>query len=125
MITGSAKLADISKTIQYFTSLGLSAPTFKAYLAGYIELIGGLFMILGFCSRPTGFILSLLMIMALSSPAHISIFREFHFVIEPALLVREAPYAFLITSLLLFIFGPGRISIDAWIKRWADRQPKY
>jgi putative oxidoreductase len=125
ILAGEGKLANIPKVIQYFTSLGLSFPTFQAYLTGYIELIGGLFMLLGFCSRPTGLILTLLMMKALSSPAHVSIFYEFRFLFEPSLLVRQAPYPFLITSLLLFIFGPGRISVDAWIKRWADRQPKY
>jgi uncharacterized membrane protein YphA (DoxX/SURF4 family) len=39
--------------------------------------------------------------------------------------VSQNPYPFLITTLLVFIFGPGRISLDAWIKRWVSHQPRY
>jgi putative oxidoreductase len=124
-LTGSGKLAHIDNTIQFFTSLHLAYPTFEAYLVAFIELIGGTLLVVGFCSRIAGVVLVFTMIMALSSPAHVSIFREFQFLFEPSLLVKQTPYPFLITSLLVFIFGPGRVSIDAWIKRWSERQPKY
>jgi putative oxidoreductase len=125
MLTGSGKLANIEKVIQYFTSLGLPYPDFQAHLVGYIELIGGILMLVGFCSRIVGVVLAFTMIVALSSAEHASMLSEFRFIFEPSTLVGEAPYPFLITSLLLFFFGPGRLSIDAWIKRWVDKQPKY
>ncbi len=125
MLTGSEKLANIEKVTQYFTSLGLLYPQFQAYLVGYIELIGGILLFVGLSSRIAGIVLASTMILALSSAEHASVLSEFRFIFEPSALVGEAPYPFLITSLLLFFFGPGRISIDAWIKRWADRQPKY
>jgi putative oxidoreductase len=124
ILTGSGKLGNIEKVIQYFTSLGIPHPHFQAYLVGYIELIGGILLFVGFCSRFAGLVLAFTMIVALST-AHASVLANFRFIFEPSTLVGEAPYPFLITSLLIFIFGPGRVSIDAWIKRWVNRQPKY
>lgn len=125
MVTGAGKLSNIEKVIQYFTNLGLPYPEFNAYLVGYIELIGGILIFAGLFSRIAGLVLVFTMLIALSSAEHASIFYDFHFILDPSALVGEAPYPFLITSLLIFFFGPGKISLDAWIKRWADRQPKY
>jgi putative oxidoreductase len=125
ILTGMGKLSHIDKVIQYFTTLGIANPEFHAYLVGYVELVGGILMVLGLFSRITGLVLASTMIAALASAEHAWVFSEFRFIYEPSSLVTEAPYPFLITSLLLFFFGPGRLSIDAWIKRWVEKQPKY
>jgi putative oxidoreductase len=123
-ITGIAKLAHIDTFTQFFISLNLSHPVFTSYAVASLETIGGLCLFFGFISRLAAIPLIVIMISALSL-AHSEAFIQLRFLFEPALLVRQPPYPFLLTSLLVFIFGPGRVSIDAWIKRWASKQPKY
>ncbi len=123
-ITGLAKFTHIDVVSQFFSNLHISHPIFIAYLMAFVETLGGLCLFFGFASRLVAIPLIIAMVSALSL-AHSDIFFQFRFLFEPMLLVREAPYPFLLTALLVFIFGPGRISIDAWIKRWASRQPKY
>lgn len=123
-LSGMGKLQAIEKTTIFFTSLNIPKPLFHAYLVGGIEAIGGFLLIIGFASRLISIPLALIMFAAFSV-AHSQVFIDFHFVKEPLSLVAEAPYPFLITSLLVLLFGPGRISVDAFIKRWAERQPKF
>lgn len=124
IIFGWEKLHSIEKTAGFFASLHISNPYFSAYLTGWVELLGGICLIVGLASRVASIPLIIIMLMALST-AHAPEISGFRFLFEPLSLVRQAPYPFLITALLVFIFGPGRISLDAWLKRWSERQPKY
>ncbi len=124
LITGLTKFHSIEEVIQFFITLGFSTPKLAAYFVGSIEVAGGILLILGLASRLVGLLLSILMIIALST-AHAPNLTNFRFLTEPHLLVLQQPYPYLITALLVFFFGPGRISIDAWIKRWVDHQPRY
>lgn len=123
-ITGIAKFNHIDVVSQFFSNLHVTSPTLVAYLVAFIETICGFLLFFGFASRLVAIPLIIVMASALSL-AHSEAFIQLRFLFEPILLVREAPYPFLLTALLVFIFGPGRVSIDAWIKRWASRQPKY
>lgn len=123
-ITGISKFANIGMVDQFFTTLNLSHPLMVAYVVAFFETVGGLCLFFGFASRLAAIPLAIIMISALSL-AHSEAFIQLRFLLEPSLLVHQAPYPFLLTSLLVFIFGPGRVSIDALLKRWASRQPKF
>lgn len=124
LLAGVDKLKDISKTIDSFAALGIIHPEFHAYTVSFFESIGGILLIVGFASRLISIPLISIMITALST-AHAEGLSSFKWVLDPKSLVLQNPYPFLITSVLVLIFGPGRISIDGWIKRWVDHQPKY
>jgi len=51
MQTGWGKLTDIGKVVNFFTSLGIPAPTLNAYFIASLEFGGGLLLILGLGSR--------------------------------------------------------------------------
>jgi putative oxidoreductase len=124
LLTGVDKLRDIPGTVKLFTELHIPSPLFHAYEVGILEAVGGILLMIGFASRIISIPLIFLMVSALSL-AHKEHLSNFKFIIDPHLLVAQEPYPFLITALLVFIFGPGRISLDAWIKRWVGHQPKY
>lgn len=121
---GLHKLSNIAGTTQLFAKLDIPAPLFHAYEVGLLEVIGGIFLFVGFASRLIAVPLIILMLTALST-AHAEYLANLRFVTDPLILVIQQPYPFLITSVLVFIFGPGRISVDAWLKRWIDKQPRY
>ena len=124
MLAGFSKLSNLDETTTFFTSLNIAYAQFNVYLVGYTELIGGALLILGLASRLVSIPLILIMLTALNT-AHAHIFNHFEFITHPSRLVNEAPYAFLITTIMILAFGPGRVSIDAWIKRWVTKQPTY
>jgi putative oxidoreductase len=110
METGWGKLTDIGKVIGFFTDLGIPAPMLNAYLVSALEFGGGLFLILGFGSRLVALPLVIDMIAAYVTAdreALLSIFSS------PDKFTAAAPYTFLIASLIVLIFGPGRVSVDA------------
>jgi len=123
-LLGMEKLHDLEGTIKFFTTLNLPAPIFHAYEVGIVEAACGILLILGLASRLAAIPLIIVMVTALST-AHAEYVGNLQFITDPHLLAIQHPYPYLFTGLIVFIFGPGRISLDAWIKRWADKQPKY
>ena|SRR3990167_10405825 len=124
MMTGYKKLIEAENTTQFFSNLNIPAPHFSTYLVGYTELIGGILLFTGLASRLIAVPLSIIMLVALGT-YHYPNLAHFRIFTDPSSLVHEAPYPFLITCILVLAFGPGRISLDAWIKRWVEKQPKY
>ena len=123
-MVGWGKLHAIEQTAQFFTSLSFPNPVFLSYFVGYFELICGICLFLGVASRIAAIPVIIVMLTALST-AHAPDISNFRFLLEPKSLVHQPPYPFLITAFVILIFGPGRLSVDGWIKRWASKQPQY
>jgi len=115
-LMGWHKLKDLESSTQFFASLGSSHPLFHTYLVGYTELICGLLLIAGLASRLAALPL-VFTTLAILATAHSPAISEWKFITHPSLIAHAAPYPLLITALLILIFGPGRVSLDAWIKR--------
>lgn len=124
ILIGLHKFHSINETIHYFESLGIPYSHFHAYEVAFFETIGGILLMAGFASRIICIPLIFILITALST-AHADQLTNFQFILDPKSLVGSNPYPFLITTLMVFCFGPGRISIDAWLKRWISHQPRY
>ena len=123
-LTGLTKFRDIDSFIKVLAANNYPAPHFHAYEIAILEIIGGVLLFLGLASRLIAIPLILLTLTILTT-LHADYLGNFRFVTDPLILAIQQPYPFLITSLLIFIFGPGRISLDAWIKRWLSHQPRY
>ncbi len=114
-LIGYKKFQSLGATAQFFDSLFIPFPHFSAYLVAFIELVGGICLVLGVGSRLVAIPLSIVMITAYST-AHVHIF-SLSLLWNPSLLVKESPFPFLLTCLIVLIFGPGKISLDGWFKR--------
>jgi putative oxidoreductase len=117
--SGWGKLQDIGKVVDYFTSLGVPAPSLNAHFIAILEAGGGILLILGLGSRLIALPLVIDMVVAYvfgDREALGSIFSDFD------KFYAAAPFAFLFASLLILVFGPGRLSVDALIKRYRNKR---
>ena len=119
MKAGLGKLEDVPATAVFFTDWGVPLPTLSVYLAGTTEVVGGLLLLLGAASRVVTIPLIGTMLVALAS-AHREVLDGL--LSNPNLFVKAPPFPYLLTALLVLLFGPGRISIDGLIKLWLDRK---
>jgi len=115
--TGWGKLQDLDKVTNFFSSLGIPAPWLNAHFIAVLEFVGGILLILGLGSRLIALLIASDMIVAYIAAdreALLSIFSN------PDKFYAAAPYTFLIASLIVLIFGPGKFSLDALIAARRD-----
>ncbi len=114
MVDGWGKLTHLAKVTEYFGSLGLPAPGPTAMFVSVLELVGGLLLALGLGTRVIALLLTCNMTMAYITgdrEALLSIFSD------PDKFSAAAPFTYLMASLIVLIFGPGRYSLDYLIAR--------
>ena len=114
MEDGWGKLHNLAKVTEYFASLNLPAPGTTALFVSIIELAGGMLLAIGLFSRLTGLVLTVNMLTAYVTgdrEALLSVFTA------PDKFSAAAPYMYLFASLVVLIFGPGKISLDALFER--------
>ena len=119
--TGQGKLAHIDKISDYFTSLGIPLPTLNAYMAGATETFGSLLLIVGLASRLTAIPIAVVMAVAYLTADLEAVTGIFS---DPDKFVKADPFPFLVSAVIVLVFGPGKFSLDALIK-WgvgAERQ---
>jgi len=135
LMAGFGKLTHLDKAASFFSSLDIPFPTFTAGMVGTFEFVGGILLIIGLASRLISIPLIVIMLVAYST-AHVDVFSSIssvgggsfgpkeiigglynYFSNLPPLLVREAPFPYLLTCLIVLFFGPGKISLDGLIKR--------
>jgi len=114
---GWAKLQNLPRVTDFFTSLGLPLPAQTAVFVSSVEFVGGILLALGLLSRVTGLALTIDMV-----TAYITAYRDalFSFISDPGKFYTADPYTFLFASLLILIFGPGKFSLDTlfeWLAR--------
>jgi len=116
MQAGFGKLLNIETPIGYFTSLGIPFPVENAWLVGFTETFGGMFLALGLFSRLAAI------------PVIISLTAAYLTTEQPALhkllqldtddFFAAAPFLFLFAAIIVLAFGPGAFSVDYLIARW-------
>ena len=112
--TGWGKLHSLPKVTQYFESLGVPQPAFNAHFVAGLEFTAGILLILGLASRLICVPLSINMLVAYWFGDHDALLAFFK---DPGTFYAAAPYTFLFAALLILIFGPGKFSLDALIRR--------
>ena len=105
VLHGSGKVPPSEQLIGGVGALGFPSPTLFAWLAGIAELVGGIFIAIGFLTRPAAFMIFSTMIVAVFG-RHAA---------DP-LNVKELAMLYLFISLIFLSRGAGRWSIDRFIK---------
>jgi putative oxidoreductase len=111
---GWGKLHNLAHVTEFFTTLGLPAPGPTAIFVSTVEFVGGILLALGCLSRIASLAIAIDMI-----AAYVVADREalFSFFSDPGKFYNADPYTFLFAALLILIFGPGKLSVDALVQR--------
>lgn len=113
---GRGHLNNVPATIENFKSFGITWHTeANVYMAAYTELIGGGLLMLGLAARAISIPLLFNFCVAFLTASRDNVQNFFHN--DPAKIIDDAAYPFLITSLIILAFGPGLFSIDAILQR--------
>ena len=119
--TGKGKLVNHESVVGFFTELHIPAPEINAWFVGGLECFGGLLLLVGLFSRPIALLMSINMFVA-----YISVPEDYEKLVgifkDPEPFIAADPFFFLLTSLLVLAFGPGRFSVDACIKWYGERR---
>lgn len=117
-LTGKGKLSNIGKVAEFFASLGIPLPTLNAYFIGSLECFGSLLLIVGLATRPLSLLIGLSMIVAYITADFDAVSSILG---DPDKFVKADPFPFLLTALIIYVFGPGEFSLDRLLKRkWND-----
>src|SRR5229473_732853 len=116
--SGWGKLHNLPKVTDFFTSLNLPMPAQMAVFISCVEFFGGIFLALGLLSRLTALVLTVNMIMAYITADREALLSVFS---DPDKFSAAAPYTFLIASLIVLVFGPGKVSLDTLLDKVAGQ----
>jgi len=112
--SGWGKLHNLPRVADFFASLNLPFPGQTALAISCVEFFGGIFLALGIFSRATALVLTVNMFMAYVTAdreALLSIFSD------PDKFYAAAPYTFLVASVVVLLFGPGKFALDGVLRR--------
>src|SRR3984885_5625617 len=112
--SGWGKLHHLSNVTEFFTSLGLPMPAQTALAISCLEFFGGIALAIGLLSRFTALVLTINMIMAYVTADREALFSIFS---DPDKFYAAAPYTFLVATIIILLFGPGKFALDALLER--------
>jgi putative oxidoreductase len=115
---GWGKLHNLARVTEFFASLNLPAPGPTATFVATFEFLGGILLAIGLLSR----IAALGLVIDMTT-AYITADREafLSFFADPGKFYNADPFIFLFIGLLILIFGPGKLSADALVRRFVAR----
>ncbi len=112
--TGKGKLSNLEGTTAFFTELGLPFAKLNAIMAGSTECFGGLLLLIGLFSRVISVPLIATMTVAYLT-AHLDVVKTIWS--DSDSFITAPPFLFLLASMIVFTFGPGKLSIDGVLRR--------
>lgn len=112
--TGWGKLHNLARIAGFFASLNIPFPSLSAPFISGLEFAGGILMMAGFLSRPVSLLLACNMFVAYWAADHDALTSIFS---DPGKFYVADPYTFLFASLMILIFGPGFLALDAYVSK--------
>jgi putative oxidoreductase len=110
-VAGGGKIANMERTVGFFTDLGIPFPELNAAFVARVEYYGGLLLIIGLLTRLAALMLSSTMVVALLTADRETFVSALTGSGEAGL--TDIP-AFVLLLLLswLVVYGPGLVSLD-------------
>ena len=132
-LSGYGHLHNVSGMVDVFRELHVPVPVFSVYVSAITEVVGGILLIVGFATRivalPMAFNFLVAILTAGSDEWKQALFGGDHFKKYDAghlgglnALIDDTAFPFLMLSLLVLAFGPGRFSADYVLGRTAFRR---
>jgi len=109
--TGWGKLHNFDRTVTFFASLGIPAPSANAAFVSTLELVGGACLLIGLLTRVFALGLSGSMVVALLTADRQTFLASWGNASETSP-TDVASFVFLLFLVWLILFGPGAISLD-------------
>lgn len=103
---GLRKVPPSDRFVQSVSDIGFPAPEWFAWMAGLSEFVGGMFIAIGFCTRPSAFFLTITMLVAAFGRHGAEAFGA-----------QEKALLYAVMALFLLIQGPGKYSVDYLIHK--------
>ena len=121
--TGSGKLANPDRIVEFFTGLGIPFPAANAAFISRLEFYGGLLLIAGLLTRLVGALLGSTMVVALITADRADFLGALSGAGESGL-TDVVPVVYGLFLLWLVVFGPGALSLDALLRRWCGPEAR-
>jgi putative oxidoreductase len=118
VLAGYGKFTHLDKSASYFDSLGLPLPYVEVLLAGGVELIGGVLLLVGLGASWVPVPLIVTMLVALFT-AHYDALHSIVAYPDIKPFLSSDPFLYLFASCIVFFFGAGGISFDGLRSRYA------
>lgn len=112
--TGWGKLQHLPKVTNFFATLGIPARAFSAVTISWLELVAGIGLALGIGSRFWGLLLAGDMFVAYLTAGRQNLLS---FLSDPGKFYGDDAYTFFFASLLILVFGPGKLALDYMLRR--------
>jgi putative oxidoreductase len=124
--SGYAHITHFQNTVDAFKSWDVPIPEFNVAMSAITEMIGGALLLIGLAARLIsipliGNFLVAFFAVNLSDPHYRELLHNFWN--NQDVLLKDDAFPFLMTAILILIFGPGCLSIDGLIKHMR-RTPK-
>jgi len=122
MQAGFGKLLNIETPIGYFTQIGIPFPVENAWLVGFTETFGGMFLALGLLTRLTAIPVIINLSVAYITTEQDALHKLLQ--LDTDDFFAAAPFLFLFAAVIVLVFGPGAFSVDYLIARWRKQEWK-
>jgi len=123
LLTGRGKLAHLDNFTRFLTDLGVPFAAQQAPFVAGLELVGGICLILGLLTRVMSAALLGTMVVAILTGETANFLNAWLPTGDVGPL-DIAPYVFFLLLLWLVLFGPGPLSLDKPLARWAGVDPE-
>ena len=125
-VSGHAHLSNYAAMVENFRKWHVPFPEINVYFSAYTELILGGFLLIGLASRIITIPLIFNFFIAYLTASHDTVQQSFGAIFsDPDTFVSDASFLFLFASVIVFVFGPGVLSLD-WVivKIYAKKKPE-